>query len=291
MGYKTKRFTYPDWLNLEQKIAWFEGYLNSKKLWCRITDSCEYGTKIRPKIHISIIQNDPQLLRDITSLLDQFSIDHAISNWQGRLKVVVRKRSGLLQFMNSFTIRRPKVRALAAIMQESHNQPVFGVALAKYRLNEFQMLLCGLILDQPLQEIEYTLFEKTLTSSSNEVRQELYTLDKLGLITYYKKENNKEFVVRNTRYFHHVQRILRDEEAELRRILKLTDSNALSFCCQGCKRIFGYTEVMGENTFQCPHCSSYNLTPLNVSKFFFYGQLTSLSHQQNIIQMRIAQKC
>jgi len=293
LGYKTNLFSYPNWLSMDQKISWFEGYLNSKKLWCRITDFSEHGTKLFPRVHIYIIQNDPHLLRDITSLLDHFSIEYSIRDWQGRLQVVIWGRSSISELMKSFTIRRPKARALTAIIQELYIQPVFRVALQKFKLNEFQMLLYGLILDQPPQENEYTLFEEILTSSSNEVRQELYTLDKLGLITYYKKENNKEFVVRNLQYFHHIQRIIRNEEVELRRLLKLTNSNALSFCCQGCKHIFGYTEVMGENSFQCPHCSSYDLTPISISKFFYCGPLASLSHQRNIIQnqVEVTQKC
>ena len=289
LGYKSKEFSYPDWLSIDQKISWLEGYLNSTRLGCRIWDK---STKA-PRVHIYIIQNDPQLLRDITALLDQTSIDYSVHDWQGRLQIVIQKRSSISEFMNFFTIHRPKARALTAIIKESHNQPVFGVALGKYNLNEFQVLLCGLILDQPPQEIEYTLFEETLSSSSNEIRQELYNLDQLGLITYYKKDNNKEFVTRNLRYFHHIQRILQDEEDELRKILKITTSNALSFCCQGCKRIFGYTEVMGERSFQCPHCMSYELEPLDLAKFFHRGQLAHLSHQRNIIQsqMEVAQKC
>ncbi len=280
LRYNPKKPGFPSWFDADQRRAWVEGYLNSPKLQCNIRK----GTGLRPRVHIHIAQNDPDLFSYITEVLDTLSISYLSYKCQRRLQIVIQKRPDILRFGDCFEIARPKILSLLALLREFEHNPSLRVSLQKFALTEFQLTLYGIVLAQPLEELEYTLFEQLFASSSNEIRHEFYLLDSLGLITYYKKENNKEFLGRSMCYLTKVQQILKAEEKELRQQLKLSDSNALSFHCQECGTTIGYTDAMETHSFACPRCASQNLSPIETSRYFYYGHLGRVAHQNNILQ-------
>jgi transcription initiation factor IIE alpha subunit len=276
LGYRLDAPTIPPWFDMRQRLAWVEGYLNSPKIQCRI--------KAQKALIIHIANNNTPLLADLTEVLDSLNISSYICNFQNRTQIIVQKTASLLTLADTFSIRRPKLRALWAILRASNQNPAIRFSIRKFKLTGFQQVLYGLILDQPLQELEYTYFEQTFACSSNEIRLHLYELDRKGLINYYKRENNKEYLIQTTRYLNTVSKILASEKAQLRQLLKYSETNALSFYCENCREIIEYTDAIGESTFRCPHCNSRDLTPVELTRYFYYGHLGSVSHLQNVVE-------
>lgn len=286
LGWRPRRLTLPQWLNDEQQMVWIEGYFNSSKIHCHILRREE--TRIQPTITIYATNNNPRLLQDISKVLERLSINCSTFQFKNgnnskQLACRIQGSSNVLKLLQHFPSRRPKLRALSALLQECQRQRALRLSLKKLALSEFHLTIYGTILSQPAQELEYTLLERTFASSSNEIRQVLYDLDEYGLINYYKKENNKEFFVQSSQYLHVVQHLLKVEELKLCRHLKFTDSNALSFHCSDCDCIVGYAEAMGDGSFGCPQCNSKELQPLEMSRFLYVKRLAHLTGQQNLV--------
>ena len=286
LGWNPRRPRLPQWLNDEQQMAWLEGYFNSPKIHCHILRRDRVG--IQPMITLYATNNHPRLLQDITKALKRLSITCSTLQFRNgnnlkQLACRIQGTSNIFKFLQYFPSRRPKLRALRALLQECRRHRALRLSLKKLALSEFHLTIYGTILSQPAQELEYTLLERTFASSSNEIRQVLYDLDECGLIDYYQKENHKEFFRQSSQYLHVVQHHLKIEEQKLRRYLKFTDSNALSFHCRDCDCIVGYTEAMGDGSFGCPQCNSKNLQPLEMSRFLYVRRLAHLTGQQNIV--------
>ncbi|MHA1651020.1 MAG: hypothetical protein ACTSYB_12565 [Candidatus Helarchaeota archaeon] len=275
LGYRQKNNTIPQWLTFDQQLKWLEGYLNSSKIQCSFNPF---------RVSIRFSKYNPRLFQNIIELLKHLSI--RFIPWHSsddRFGITIKNHSSIAQIGKFFVIRRPKLRALFALIHKTQENPALLVSLQKFKLSEFQLTLYGLILEQPAIELEYTIFEKIFACSSNEIRQNLYLLDKLGLITYYKRENNKEFLIQANRYIHLIVQMLKSEKRELCRQLKFTDYNALSFHCKTCDQIISYTEAMDGHTFRCPHCKENNLHPVELSRYFYLGHLGLIMQQQRAL--------
>jgi len=280
LGYRQNKPSIPAWFTEQQKSIWLEGYLNSSKLQCRIRK----GRNIAPKVQVFILNNEIKLLLGISEILDSFNVSHSIYQTQDRVRIVIQQISSIFNLVVNFSIYRPKFRALSAILKKSEEQPALRMSLQKLPISDFQLTLFGIALDNGNGELEYTIFENALATSSNQIRTNLYQLNEWGLIHYYKKENNREFLRLENQYLHYINQILKEEELELRNLLKLSDSNALSFYCKGCDVILSYLEAIGENSFGCPRCGEKTLQPLDISRHSYYGKLGHLAVQCRIIQ-------
>jgi predicted RNA-binding Zn-ribbon protein involved in translation (DUF1610 family) len=279
LGYQPADNALPQWVGPDQQLRWLEGYLNSKKTQCTFRK----GGAFFPRLRIYVSQDDPRLLADIQALLDECEIAYQLYRYAGQYRITIQNRASLLALADRFAIQRPNIQALFALLRRCATDPALRVTLQKFKLSQLQLLLYGLVLAQPLTELEYTLFEETLACSSNDIRQNLYLLDQLGLIAYYKKDNNKEFLIQAQRYLHSLRQILAAEEEELRRQLKVSDSSVLSFHCPDCGAISSYLDALQGDTFACPHCASATLAPLEVSQYFYYGHLGHLVQQKSAL--------
>lgn len=279
LGYEPKEPHLPSWLTAEQRIAWVEGYLNSGKLQCQI----QHANAITPKL--TIYASD-LLSHEIAEVLDQGGIGYFIYQREERTQIIVQKRASLIRLTQQFTLRRPKVGALLALLHHIETTPALRLYFRRARLTEFQLTLYGTALKHgasETEEVAYTAFAKTFACSSNTIRQNLYHFDQIGLLTYCEKENHKEYVTLATRYLATIENVIREEERQLKMRLKYTDSNALSFHCSGCDTVVGYAEAIGDHAFECPHCHSKDLHSLETSQYFYYGCLGVLTQQQKIV--------
>jgi transcription initiation factor IIE alpha subunit len=274
----------PRWLSLEQRGAWLEGYLNSVKLQCQI----HHQMRIAPKITICAPKI---LLQEIQEVFDGLGIIYSIYQDNRRFQLLIQRHASLRTLVQAFAIRRPKVRALVALLQKFDQDAALRLSLHKLNLTEFQLTLYGVALDaitRPGQELEYTVFESVFARSSNEIRQNLYQFDQWGLISYFERENSKEYFALSTRYLANLGEMMRQELEELKTQLKYTDSNALSFHCLQCDKIVGYADAIGDHAFECPDCHSTDLRPIELSRYFFYGHLGNLTQQQKLIAEALA---
>ncbi len=279
LGYASKEPHLPSWLTTEQRAVWVEGYLNSGKLQCQI----QHANAITPKL---TIYASASLSREIAEVLDQGGIGYFIYQREQRLQIIVQRRASLIRLTQQFTLRRPKVGALLALLRQVDATPALRLYFRKARLTEFQLTLYGTALKHGAsvtEEVAYTAFAKTFACSSNTIRQNLYHFDQIGLLTYYEKENHKEYVTLATRYLTTIESLMKEEERQLKVRLKYTESNALSFHCNGCDTVVGYAEAIGDHAFECPHCHSKDLHSLETSKYFYYGCLGVLTQQQKIV--------
>ena len=278
LGYIPEDPCIPNWLSAEQRAHWVEGYLNSSKLQCQI----QHMNSIRPKLTIYV--PSAVLSEAIAEVLDHVGIRYSLYQWEGRIQLIIQRRASLEGLTHKFDIKRPKLEALVALLQHIDTDSALRLYIRKLKLTEFQLTLYGVTLNsdaRPEVETEYTLFEKTFAVSSNTIRQNLYHLDKMGLVTYFEKENHKEFLTQSNRYLAYLEDFLRAEEEELKSQLKYTESNALSFHCNGCNKIVGYADAIGDHSFECPDCHSRDLHPLETSRYF--GHLGALTHYQKAL--------
>ena len=275
--------TIPPWFNYDQRLAWIEGYFNSPKMQCKLR---QHGA-LAPRL---IVRIPEMILPDITMILDQLQVTFSAYQLQSKhqVEIIVYQRASLYTLLEALNINRPKFRALIGIIRGIERDSTLQLTLQKVALTEFETNLYGLVLDQPLQELEYSLFEQTYAIGSHIIRQHLYHLDHLGLINYYVKESDKEYLTLSNRYLSQIAQTLRQEEAEMRHRLKYSDSNALSFYCPECDTISSYLEAMGEKTFACPNCTATTLHPVEVSQFFYFGRLSQLMQQQRMLEGGIA---
>jgi len=270
----------PRWLSLEQRSAWLEGYLNSVKLQCQI----RHQDRISPKV---MIYAPKSLLCEIQDFFDGLGIAYSVYQDRKRYQLLIQRHASLMTLVQTFTIRRPKVSALVALLRKFDQDAALRLSIHKLNLTEFQLTLYGVALDsisRPGQELEYTVFESVFARSSNEIRQNLYLFDKWGLISYFERANSKEYFILSTRHLVHLEETMRRELDELKTQLKYTESNALSFYCPQCDKIVGYTEAIGDHAFECPACNSSKLHPVELSRYFYYGHLGILTHQQKLIE-------
>jgi len=286
LGFRDAKNRIPKWLRYDQQLVWLEGYLNSRKIQCRFRK----GNRFYPEIRIHVPQKNAPLLENVQSLLESLSIHYRIYKYdvQAEFRIVIQGFANLLNITEHFTIRRPNIRALLALVRKCVSDPSFQLNINKCKLTKFQLTLYGLILDQDLRELEYTLFEKTFACSSNDIRHNLYILDTLGLIKYYKDATNKEFFTQSNRYRTQLLQILKSEEEELRRLLKYNEENTISFHCPDCQTLSSYTEAMGDSTFGCPHCGFTGLEPLELSRYFYYGHIGVLAKHLNALNRGMA---
>ena len=276
LGYCPEDPSIPSWFSPSHRREWLEGYLNSSKLQCQI----QKHESISPKL--TLYASEP-LFGEIPEVLDHLGIGYYTYQYKGRNQIIIQRRASLERLTQEFAIRRPKVCALLALLKKFQREPIIRLGLRKFRLTEFQLTLYGVALGARSKELEYTAFERIFACSSNTIRQNLYYFDKIGLVSYYEKENHKEFFTLSNRYLARIEAIMQKEEAQLEMQLKYTDSNALSFHCKSCERIVGYAEAIGDHTFECPECHSKELQPLEISRCFYYGHLGALAHYQKVL--------
>ena len=280
LGHHPKRLAIPQWFTLEQRQSWLEGYLNSAKVQCQI----RHQDSITPKL---IIHASISLVKDIQETLDALGVEYFRYESERCIQLIVQKCASIKLLAEKCSINRPKVRALVALLQRFEKKLSLKLSLRKFNLTEFQLTLYGVALaanSRSQKELEYTEFERLFACSSNEIRQNLYLFDKLGLIQYYEKENHKEYFKLSARYLSYIEDLIKAEEFQLKARLKYTTSNALSFHCTSCNQIVGYAEAIGDRSFQCPHCQSKALQPIELSKYSYYGHLGVVTHHQRLLQ-------
>jgi transcription initiation factor IIE alpha subunit len=267
----------------EKQHAWLEGYLNSAKLQGTIT----WQGKLHPRMIIRMPESMSHLLEALTETLEQHAIRHYVfaESKKERCSIVIQHQRDINELAKVFELSRPKSRALLALIKNWQDDPALKVSLYSHKLDEFSLTLYGLILShvESAREIEYTRLEETMACSSNELRQGLYFLDQVGLIHYFKKENNKEFISRSLRHFTQLEQMLEAEERRIRQFM-YNESNGLFFECQDCGRTVSYLEALDGGSFQCSRCESFELKPISLSIQSYGGQLSRLSRFQNVLR-------
>jgi len=276
LGYHPEAPSIPSWFTVSQCEDWLEGYLNSAKLQCQI----QRRDAISPKL---MLYASETLVKEILPILDQLGIRYFTYQHNGRNQIIIQQRASLERLTQKFAIQRPKVCALLALLKKFQKRPILRLCLRKFQLTEFQLTLYGVALTAHSKELEYTAFERVFACSSNTIRQNLYLFDKLGFLSYYEKENHKEFFTLSNRYLMQIEKIMRKEKIQLETHLKYTDSNALSFHCISCNQVVSYIDAIGDHAFECPNCHSKDLQSLEISRFFYYGHLGALAYQQKLL--------
>ena len=279
LGHRSNDPSIPAWFTTQQRECWLEGYLNSSKFQCQIS---RHHT-IKPRITLSV---SLALRDDLVAVLHTLGIGHSIYQTPERIQIIIQKRASIDLLTQKFTIRRPKFCATLALIKKLKSDTALRLGVHQFRLTEFQLTLYGVALAAYYAKasLEYTIFEGTFACSSNTIRQDLYALDKLGLLSYYEQENHKEYFELSTRYRAAVEETIKAEERELKTQLQYTETNALSFYCTACDHLIGYVEAMGDRTFECPHCHSTALRPVELSRYFFYGHLGVNIYHQRLLQ-------
>jgi len=276
LGYCPEAPSIPFWLTLSHCQDWLEGYLNSVKLQCQI----HRRDAISPKLMLYV---SDALLKEIPEILDQLGIGYFTYQHRGRNQIIIQQRASLERLTQKFTIQRPKVCGLLALLKKFQKRPILRLCLRKFQLTEFQLTLYGVALTAHSKELEYTAFERVFACSSNTIRQNLYLFDKMGLLSYYEKENHKEFFTLSNRYLTQIEKIMQKEKLQLEAHLKYTDSNALSFHCTSCNQVVSYIDAIGDHAFECPSCHTKDLQALEISRYFYYGHLGALAYHQKLL--------
>ncbi|MHA1266183.1 MAG: hypothetical protein ACTSRS_13200 [Candidatus Helarchaeota archaeon] len=267
LGINTHHRAPPSWFSEKQRLAWFEGYLNSSKTQCIIRGTCW----LTPQLRIRVVKSDLALFQTIRYLLIQYIDNFTVNKMRNFFELTISNRNHISHLGTVFTIRRPKIQALLALLQVLQEDVLVKKAISKFQLTDFQLMLYGLILSRnnPSQEIPYTLFEQTLARSSDQIRRNLYKLDQYGFISYYKKERNREFIRLSMGYRNRLKGLIRQEREVVKKKIQYTETTVLFFICQACNNRLSYTDAINGRNFLCPHCGSKTLSPSDNFPFMF----------------------
>lgn len=260
LGYNPKKTRLPNWLTSEQKMNWLEGYLSSQKVQMEYWGYGRvYRKQLMPRIKIKFHTLD--LMENATKIFSQLGIKftRSCSKTIKNFYISIYEKQSIIKLAKEFSITLPINHAFISLVKQIDKDPQLSECLSKLELNSFQYVLYGLILAQPDQEIEYTVLEKVLACSSNDIRSGLYYLREMGFINYYTKEKNREYITRSDRYLEIYNKRLNAESKVLERYENMILNNEILFRCQDCGHIFGYIEGIVDRSFRCPKCNSSDI--------------------------------
>ena len=255
LGLNPRIPSIPDIFTEEQEIAAISGCLNSRGTFFR-THRDFHRRSIWIRLPKSLRSNIPKIL---TSKLSDFEPKIVT---KGGVRYFIIKKRYIPQFIRMFNVTKYQIFYRAKLVELSQKHPHLCKILKLNQLDGLSQSILAIIYYyfymKNKQTLPFTLLEDILNTTNNEIRKGLYGLHRKGLVTFYKDEQNKDFVSPSVSGVFKMRRKLQEKLSQLQFLM--LNNESVYFRCQYCKTAASYSKLINGKKFVCPNCGSETIS-------------------------------